>query len=703
MAEEKTPSGFTEPRSDVPMQEIEVLDGALDQARAEYNAMAQAASTADATGASNDRYTMHEVPGVGRFIVPHQGGWVPLITLINDRAVDIDFSLTGYPSFDAIIDDHFDAAPLADPLDDDYESFKSLRDNIAAVRNFLMQTYYVNTPKGMTPEKARVALEQIAAYVGDGMYNNLRLFGVIPNHNPTKPFISTAEARKPDGRGAQYIYEKILEMQRHNNWLRPFDAVVALFGGKPNIDWKLPNADATPFRDHYAEGVAPPPKNAVPTAADLAAQQRYIQSLETRRAQLKQSTLLTMMAVDLDAIGNHLLYTSDNLNGIASVSEPVRREAVEIAKDILRKLKLAIGNLNILDGLKLKPADDMATLGAIKGVAMVYERMVAWARGIDPTIMQHPSVMAATRAIGQLGYLSKLEALRMAKLAGNGPLADKLKAQLARIPPYFSEATDAHFGSLLDKVERGIDTVMNRTHEVNGPNAMVGHKPAKDISAFMSGTPIAGQSMLISAEASSNRNKQQAMIIEAQDMAERAQAQRIQAQVAQRTQQNSQQQQAQARHRTGRQQLQQAQRQQSSSSSLSNPAISNPGLTQAQRMAAQRNAWMASQHHDEHEDPHHSPKTVAQKIDPSIIMGFRSATNLAGVNGPMVATNRAAYETQMRAAMQNARVTQPAPQQNRQQQTTNAAKTEADRLRLQQQQLQAQANTPPKGRGGPGF
>ena len=648
MADEPTVETFLDPSVNAPLEELAAVDAAVERARALLGEMHTQANTT-----AGDGYTLHEIPGVGRYAIPSQTGWKPILKLLRDPAVDIDFSVRSYPMFDGVLDDRFDGAPLSDPLHDEFDEYQSLRDNIAAVRNFLMQLYFSTPPHGLTADKAEKLLVQIAGFVGDGLHNNLRLFGAIPNHDPTKPFISLSEAKQPDGRGAQYIYEKILEMQRHSNWLRPFDAVVALFGGKPYGNWMLPPADQTPFRQAFFSFIAPPKMSNPPTAEEIAAQQRYIQQLEARRLELQHATSLTLMANDLNAIGNHLLYTSDNLNDVAQMAEPVRREAVEIAKDILRKLKIALGDLNILDGLKLKPQDDMATLGAIKGVVMVYERLVAWARGIDPTILQHPSVMAATRAVGQLGYLSKLEAYRLAKAAGNSALAEKIKGQLSRIPPYFSEATDTHFGSLLDKVERGIDTVMNRVHEVSGPNAMLGHKASKDISSFMHQAPTAGQAMQLSSDASSSRAQKQMAILEAQDMAERAQAQRIQAQAAQRAQQAGQQQQPQVQSRApGRQAVQQAKQQASrpaASSTPTNPA-SNPGMNAAQRAAAQQNAFMAAKLREQEDHQHPSPKEVAQKIDPRIINNIRAATSTSGITGTPVTTNRATYETQQRAA-----------------------------------------------------
>ena len=688
MTEAFTEPGFNEPTSDQALQALDAVNAAILQTQQALQALEATQALAAAHGDLHPDYSIKEASGVGRYVIPRLPGWTPLLKILRDKSVDIDFSLSLYPAFDSIVADNFNGTQLFDPLDEEYESYQPLRDNLAAVRNFLLQHYFEHPPQGMSQAKVRQALEQIAEFVGDGLHNNYHFLNVVPNHNPLKPFISLSEANKPNGRGAQYIYEKILEMQRHSNWTRPFWAVVALFGGAQPFDWMVPPAHTTPFTDHFDPALLPPNAQTLPPAEQAAQLKAHLQQLEKRRAQLHQSAAFTVMAFDMDAIGNHLLYTSDHLQGVAHLSEPVRHEAVDIAREILRKLKLAIGNLNVLDGLKLKPQDDVATLGAIKGVAMVYERLLAWARGLDPLILQDPSVLAANRALGQLGYVAKVEALKLAKAAGNTALANKLSSQLHRIPSYFSEMTDPQFAHLLDKVERGINTVMNRVHEVGGPNAMLGHKPTKDISSFMAATPTAGQAQLVSSDASSDKSKQQRALIEAQETAERAQAQRIQAQVSQRLQQQGQQAQPMQRSVPARQQLRQAQQRQQQVSSSSVAPTNPQTMSPAQRaQLAQRQALIAAQAKEQEE--HHHTQQVLQRIDPRVLQNIRAATNTAGMANQPIPTTNAAYQQQQRAQAQK-QAQQTVQQRQGTPVKSDAAKRQEELLRQQQQQQQQQ-------------
>lgn len=607
MSTELTDKDFVTQSSDILAGEEAAVSAAYAQAIAELNRIRGKASADDSVGPSTTHYSMHEAAGFGKYVIPRRTGWNALIDIIHDPVPNIDFSANIYPAFDGVLGDIFDSPYLLDPLHDKYESYESLRDNLAAVRNFLLQTYYAHTPEGMTPSKARQALTEIATFLGDGLLNNYEYYGLIPNHKPFRPFIDIDKAREPGGQGAQYIYQRILDHQRHSSWMRPFDAVKALFGGHAPIDWQLPEASATTFLDKIGHDLADAP----PTPEDMEAAQR-VDALNMRLQQIRDSRALSTTATDLDAIGNHLIYTAENMKGVTHLSEGLRRDAVDIARDILNKLKLRLGNHGALDALtQMKPSEDMATLGAVKGVAMVYERLLAWARGNnDSAIFQHPSILAANRAIGQLGYLAKTEALRMARVARNDVLVEALSEQLKRLPESYRTIHDATFGGLLDKVERGIDTVINRTQQVSVSGAKVG-KSVDNRGTSMDAAPIAG---MANQSGAVDAAKQNAALLAAEQLAALAHTQRLSQQAAQApakpTQPAAQQtQQAAAQPRgTGAQarpQSTQAARSQRSSRSTSNLVAGTPlpGMNIAQFQDMQRNAALRTAH--EREEQHH--------------------------------------------------------------------------------------------------
>lgn len=627
-------------------------EAALRQAREELRRIAEKASVENSNTVTNAHYSMHEVAGLGRYVIPRRTGWEPLLEIIHDPVPNIDFSANIYPALDGVIGQRFNSPYLLNPLDDKFESYESLRDNLAAVRNFLMETYFANTPAGMNSDKARQSLNEIMTFVGNGLYNNWKYFGVIPNHHWREPHIDLERAREPGGRGAQYIYERILEQQRHSNWMRPFGAVVALFGGNAIPDWNLPPASSTNFLIRYGKSIAPDTGKDGPQS-DI----DRLNAIEARLGQISDSKTLTMTAIDLDAIGNHLLYTAEHMERIDPVShlsEPTRRDAVNIARDILRKLKISVGDLHVKDGLQMKPSDDMAALGAIKGVAVVYEKLLAWAKGNnDSAIFQHPSILAANQALGQLGYLAKVEAHRMAMVAGNTNLAATITEQLQRLPSHFANTASTTFGELLNAVGRGIDTVINRIQQVGVEGAEVGFSRENRLGSTLSDAPTAGTANQVGDEAIL-RNQQAAT---ADQHAALVQAQRINTQVAAQTRQQPQQQQTAPVGRssgsnTGRQALQSARSQQRQSSAINvNAAAAIQGpLTPAQQQQLARAAAVTAANraaHEREEHLHHEQqqqqlinqqkaaaamakaKATAAKIDPGMIKGL----SLKGVTG----------------------------------------------------------------------
>ena len=627
------------------VREAAALDDVVAQAQAELREITDAASHADqlAEASLYENCSTHNVPGVGRYAVPNESGWEALIGIIHDRSVDVNFSITDYPYFDTIIAKIINSPYFDDPEDAkfDSEKFRNTRDNIAAVRNFIMQTYYAETPPGMTYEKAQQSMEQIANFVGEGLRNNQVFLGFIPYHDDSKPFIDINLACQPNGKGAQYIYERILEMQRQSSWKRPFSAVVALFGGKTFEDWMLPSAIATPFvGDVFAQA------DKGHLAEDMAAEK--LANLQAEREALQQVIEKTALASDMDAMGNQLLSTASRLTDVSQLSEPVRQDAIEIAREILRKLKLGLGTKNARDALRLNPGDDVAAVGGVQGVAMVYERLLAWGRGIDAKIAQHPAIASATLAVGQLGYLAKLQALELAKSVGNMPLAERIGARIAQMPAAYKDIGNASFGELLQRVEGGIDTVLNRIQAIQGPGASVGHKAGNELGGtYMNAAPIAGQALQTTNDGS-NRDaagKRNAEILAAEAAVAQAQAARIQSQTAARAAQQGQQTPPAAQPRpTNPRQVAQQQRnvaqQQQRSSSTNNPLL-NPNLTAAQRAAMmQRNAAMrASVANDhQHEEQHQrevAARQAAMKIDAKTLQSLKAATNATGlVDGP---------------------------------------------------------------------
>lgn len=613
---------------------------------------APAGDTDQMSDALHSEATLHEIPSLGAYAVPYAHGWLPLVSAVETPALGLAFNPRLYPWFDGIVAETFGHHALvqADHMLYPQQPYAGLRTNIATLRNHLMQVYYQHTPEGITADKATEALREMARYMGDGLHFNPFPGGLTPKRDANQPFIDMHSAAQPDGKGAQYLYERLLETDRHSGWLRPFEAILSLFSGQV-VDWRLPPADSTPFHTLY--DTAKPLETL--SVEEIDAELARLDTVEAQQRQRQEALELTQQAADLDALGTQLVHTAERLRDVSAMSEPVRQDAVEIARDILRKLKVSIGAASVLDGLGLRPNESLDELGGLKAVALVYERLLAWGRGIDASILQHPSIVAATRAVGQLGVIARLDAIRLMKLGGQAALAQQTQAQIAQTPQPFHKPNEKHLSELLEHVESGIDAVLNRIVTISGPGAQVGHTRSNEPGHYMGGTPIAGTAMQARAEGVNRDNlaKQVAAANEAQLATQRAQLQRLTQQANQQaratggnnvaTGNTASRNQANAQLQAVRQRLQQARRaaQQQALRASAAARTANP---------------LAQHHHDDHAhqpQPHQPPEPVAAtlaKMDPRLLNNIKQMNTMtAGLTTNPVVTGRAAFDKMRQA------------------------------------------------------
>ncbi len=470
---------------------------------------------------------------MGDYVVPPILSWQTLYDVVkNPELGDIDYSIKKYPHFDGLVDANLRSDEFNNPLNAKYEKWTNLRDNIACVRNYLLIHYFEQNPNGIPENKAEAMLEEIATFIGKGCYNNFRFLGLIPNHNPLEPFIDVEKANLPDGEGARYIYERILARNRHSSWLRPLDALVDFFTGSSSSDWQLPNVEETPFHPAYAKIVSDDVVSEAMVDEALFESNRLRNLLKEAYQARDSQTGARNLAVDMDTLGNHLLYSAASAHHISTLQEPVRRDAIELAKDILNKLKIKFGNVDIKEGLRLQPQDDSEVVGKIQSVMTIYERLLAHACSVNASVLNHPAVISATQAFGQFGYMAKLEAYRFANMVGDTSYAQMLGAQLGRIPDFYAQATHRTVGELISRIETGMDVMIERMQSISGPAAFLSTDVRETVGMSMA-TPTAGLQAQVAAAIGVQGNLQAQQANMAADQAARTQASRLMAEQAQ--------------------------------------------------------------------------------------------------------------------------------------------------------------------------
>jgi hypothetical protein len=442
------------------------LDARVAAVNAEAREVAQTIRALQAEAGTLERYPLERaIGGIGRWLVPRDNTLEGNLALVLDEANDIDFSPTNYPLFDGIITEKYEHPAFFDALHDDFPRFQNLHDNIATVRNFLLQQYF---PDDSVPFETEVKrgkhMQEIAEFIADGLNHDRTYLGLVRVHNPFANYIDVAAASQPDGEGARYLYQKILEMQRHNNWTRPFVKLTELLGGAaPYEDWELPSFEDSAFA--YDAGADETQVDAVDVEARIGALAAIYERLEVKRGALETLRTARNHARDLDNLANQLLLTYfDIRQSVSDLAQPVRREAVDIAHDILNKLKLKIGDIEAGNSLGFSSDDANNNVGAVSAAGRLLQRMAGMARAAGVDALAIPSVNAAHHALGQIAYMAKAEAYRLASAVGDTRLAGTLKTQLDDISALGGGVRGRRLRQFFDQLSQGIHDLSEHLH-----------------------------------------------------------------------------------------------------------------------------------------------------------------------------------------------------------------------------------------------
>lgn len=394
------------------------------------------------------------VPGIGHFIKPKQNIWAAHYALVKDPANQIDYSPAHYPYFDRVVSQYYHQDAFDDPEHRAYEKYRAMRDNIAAMRNFLLACYFPDGSGKKNDFQKSKELTQIAYALGDGLQNDKRWL-----MNPFTASIDRDRANIP-GYGAQYMYRAMRQKQFVHNLLWPIMVPITAFrsgytGKKQEYHWlNLPPLSKTPFSDKALKAI---PANGNGHADDS------ISPADTPN--LKDNTRTINDAVDSTTIGTAAT-SLPLLQDVESLEEGVKERSVAIAREILEKLRISIGNIAILDGLKVLPSDGESVLQRINEVLDIFEHYLAQARAFDPSILQDRAVMIASQAAGKLTYQGLRLSRQHAREQGDEATAKMLEGHMNRLPKEWAAPQEKQFTQLLDQLELGLHRVEQRVENI---------------------------------------------------------------------------------------------------------------------------------------------------------------------------------------------------------------------------------------------
>ncbi len=167
-------------------------------------------------------------------------------------------------------------------------------------------------------------------------------------------------------------------------------------------------------------------------------------------------------ASELNEIANDMASAGALTMSVDELHEPTRREAIELAKDILNKLRVKLGEALIENGLSHFDMNPLVILGELKQVVKAFEFHLHKVAGLDANIYENPAVIAANEAVGKLSYLAKTETLHAAQKHGDAQMVALVSADLAQLPNAWKSASDDTFTGLFNDLESGLKAVIER-------------------------------------------------------------------------------------------------------------------------------------------------------------------------------------------------------------------------------------------------
>jgi hypothetical protein len=169
-------------------------------------------------------------------------------------------------------------------------------------------------------------------------------------------------------------------------------------------------------------------------------------------------------------------------NSVASLSQPVKNEAIRLAKDILDKLRIQFAGES-LSGV-LKSDDLFAVKDLMEGmekINRVFTHHLENAARLNPTLLEDEDVEVAQKALGVFRYTSAREMVKALEIqlvmsesgqdaALSHALMDRIskaKVELAGMPEEWRGASNTPLKELLDDIETGMDKLTQKMQEMS--------------------------------------------------------------------------------------------------------------------------------------------------------------------------------------------------------------------------------------------
>lgn len=385
------------------------------------------------------------IDGVGKYVAPEQNTLANHYALVRNPANELDF----YPSdcpLDTVAAYVFKDAAFSNDPHPHYLDYQPLRENIAVVRNFILQQ--------MTENGDLTKPEQNAAAINNLDYMGLEIGRALQRGSRFSlrgDTLDPVKASQP-GTGAAEIYAFLHQKQESNKFLHTFKKMA----GRDYSGWGLPPIDNSPFNTREAEAFRnntpqiPLQQNPAPSPAPEA------QPIVNPSVEFAPTTGLDG-GRQLAILGSTLAGTAMSLERVRRLPKPVRDESIALARHILDNLRFGVGETAPRGEWMQRPEEQvLEESNALVSVANLYADMYNNAQAAHPDAASDTTLQQSNEALGKLAYLVKERSVQQLEAQGNTREAALLQQEIARYPDSWKEADGTQMNALLSQLNAGL-------------------------------------------------------------------------------------------------------------------------------------------------------------------------------------------------------------------------------------------------------
>ncbi len=387
------------------------------------------------------QWVVHDVPSVGPVAIPNLPWWTATryVMLIEELEFNPELFL-----FDRIVSVRGGLAALADLNDMTDGNAVALRRNLGVLRNVLMAHLFPN-PGRPTAEK-RAQLEQMALHVAAmlkrGQSGKDHLLGLLTVPGSASLAMTLAVQERAGGAA---LFRTLQQLSSAPGLWRKLMTTVGL---APALRWQLPPLVHTPFLPAHLHAV-------------LIEEDESDKALPWQDGFLPEALLIGQTAELSDGLAVEDVALAEQFQqSVDALSGNIKRQAVDIAHEILRKLKLSFHDVPMETLLQHDPARLAEAFVDMEKLIQIYETYLTMASDQQPSLMEDDIIMDANLSIGKLLYQAKHFALQQAVGAKNISGIASLQKDLASFPDSMREPGKDTVNDVLGSVEKALQKVL---------------------------------------------------------------------------------------------------------------------------------------------------------------------------------------------------------------------------------------------------